>query len=163
MPYSTKPKIKRYQPAEPLPQHLDHKPVYALPYQHFDGIYADNTDTKYLSVGLAQWNADEVSIKAMRYTGEKWSRLAEELPLHRVIDMTIFLAKVLFDRQNSTLNIPANTFFQQESAVSITQENRNYGEMASYNAFMGEHEELLRDRLSALLDALNSLRQSGKI
>src|SRR3990172_4625209 len=101
MPYSTEPPTEEYKPAEELPQHLDHKPVYALPYQHFDGIYADDTDTKFISVGLSQWNADEVSVKAMRYTGEKWSRLAEELPLHRLIDMTIFLAKVLLNVLNA--------------------------------------------------------------
>jgi len=38
-----------YKTSNPLPQHLDHKPVYALPYQHFDGIYSKKTDIRYTS------------------------------------------------------------------------------------------------------------------
>jgi len=46
-----------YKTSNPLPQHLDHKPVYALPYQHFDGIYSKKTDIRYISVGVAQCNS----------------------------------------------------------------------------------------------------------
>jgi hypothetical protein len=82
---------------------LDHKPVYALPYEHFDGIYDGDTDVRYISIGMAQYDQDHVSIKTMRHIGTKWTRQAEELPLHRVIDMTLFLAKTLFDCQNGNV------------------------------------------------------------
>ena len=110
MPFATDPSATSYSPSQPLPQHLDHKPVYALPYEHFDGVSADSTDVRYISVGVAQYNPDEVSIKVMRHTGAKWTRQAEELPLHRVVDMTLFLAKALFDRHNDAVTIPPNTF-----------------------------------------------------
>ena len=93
MPYTTNPSNADYVPSEPLPQHLIHKPVYALPYEYFDGIYAGNTDTKYISIGLSQWDPDEVSVKTMRYTGTRWTRLAEEMPLHRVLDLAILICK----------------------------------------------------------------------
>lgn len=163
MPYTTNPSSANYAPSEPLPQHLAHKPVYALPYEHFDGIYAGDTGTKYISIGLSQWDPDEVSVKTMRYTGEKWTRLAEEMPLHRAIDMTLFLAKTVFDQQNSRVYIPAETLLDQDAEILITPEARSYGEMSSYNAFLAEHSGLLKDRLRALSNVLNSLKADGKI
>ena len=165
MPYTTKPSKASYAPSEPLPQHLVHKPVYALPYEHFDGMYVGDTDTKYISIGLSQWNPDEVSVKTMRYIeeSEKWTRLAEEMPLHRAIDMTLFLAKAVFDQQNGRVNIPVGTLLDQDAEISITPEARSYGEMSSYNAFLAKHSGLLKDRLRALSDVLNSLKEHGRI
>lgn len=163
MPYSISPPRENQMPSVQLPQHLEHKPVYALPYEYFDGMYAGRTDTKYISIGLAQWDPDHVSIKAMRHTGGKWTRQAEELPLHRVIDMTLFVAKVLFDQQNGRVSIPAATFLNQDSDISITSETRSYGEMASYNAFLAENSRLLKARLNALADVLNDLKKAGRI
>ena len=118
MSYKLTPNNAAFQPAIPLPQHLDHKPVYAMPYQWFDGIHANGeTDARYVSVGIAQYDHDHVSIKAMRHTGEKWTRMAEELPLHRPIDMTIFLAKVLFDSQNGSIEVPVGTLVNQSVKI----------------------------------------------
>ncbi len=163
MPYSTNPKTTAYDPKEQLPQHLDHKPVYALPYQSFDGIYAGDTDIRYISLGIAQYDGDSVSIKTMRHTGGKWSRQSEELPLHRPIDMTLFLAKVIFDVANGTVDIPSGTLINQTSDIPITQEQRSYGEMASYNQFLSQNKDLLQERLNSLRDVLNDLKNRGKI
>ena len=163
MPFTSTPEKPSYTPSEPLPQHLGHRPVYALPYEYFDGIYAGDTDTKYISVGLSQWNPDEVSVKTMRHTGNRWTRLAEEMPLHRAIDLTLFLAKAIFDPQNTRVTIPSGTFLNQDADISITPETRSYGEMSSYNAFLSEHSGLLKDRLNALADVLASLREKGQI
>ena len=163
MPYTTEPSSTNYTPLVPLPQHLAHKPVYSLPYEQFDGIYAGDTDTYYISVGLSQWNPDEVSVKTMRYPRGKWTRQAEEMPLHRAIDITLFLAKVVFDQRHGIVNIPSETFLNQDADISITPETRGYGEMSSYNAFLNEHSGLLKDRLNALADVLNFLKDSGQI
>lgn len=163
MPYTTNPVIAKYAPSEELPQDLAHKPVYALPYEKFDGIEAGNTDARYISVGISQWSPYEVSVKLMRFVKGKWTRQAEELPLHRAIDVTLFLAKAIFDNRNGQVDIPANTFHQQAGTINITTENRTHGEMASYHAFLNEHSDLLRKRLSALSDVLNSLKEAGEI
>jgi hypothetical protein len=80
-----------------IPTTLKHKPVIvAENYENIDGRYAYNTDTKGLSLGLAQWNDRgkvDVSAKVWRYTGEKWSRQSEELPLHRVLDLAILVCR----------------------------------------------------------------------
>ena len=163
MPYSTHPGVD-YSPTQTLPQHLDHKPVYALPYEHFDGMYAGNTDMRYISVGIAQYDQDHVSIKTMRHTGNKWTRQAEELPLHRVVDMTLFLAKALFDCPDGRVTIPANTFQNQNSTICVSrEEQRSYGEMASYNAFLDQHADDLKERLRTLAKILNDLKQQGNI
>lgn len=150
-----------YRPTDELPQHLAHKPVFAMPYEHFDGIHAGDTDARYISVGLAQYDPYQVSIKTMRHTGEKWTRQAEELPLHRTIDMAIFLAKVLGAGTQSVLDFPAQTFQQQESNFSVTQESRSGGELSSYHAFIQEHLPLYRSQFRVLLDTLKQLEAQG--
>ena len=80
-----------------IPTTLKHKPVFVSEnYDEVDGRYAYKSDAKGLSLGLAQWNDRgrvDVSAKVWRYTGEKWSRQSEELPLHRVADLMILLCR----------------------------------------------------------------------
>lgn len=80
-----------------IPTFLKHKPVIVSEnYENVDGRYAYNSDAKGLSLGLAQWNDRgkvDISAKVWRYTGEKWSRQSEELPLHRVIDLAILVCR----------------------------------------------------------------------
>lgn len=80
-----------------IPTHLKHKPVIcAEDYDKIDGKYADATDAKGLSLGLAQWNNRgkvDASAKIWRYSGEKWSRQSEEMPMHRVLDLAIMICK----------------------------------------------------------------------
>lgn len=80
-----------------IPTNLKHKPVIVSDnYENVDGRYAYKTDAKGLSLGLAQWNDRgkvDISAKVWRYTGEKWSRQSEELPLHRVLDLAILVCR----------------------------------------------------------------------
>ena len=80
-----------------IPTNLKHKPVVvAEDYGRIDGRSAYDSDAKGLSLGLAQWNDRgkvDISAKVWRYTGEKWSRQSEELPLHRVLDLAILVCR----------------------------------------------------------------------
>ncbi|MGE4583204.1 MAG: DUF6530 family protein [Sphaerochaeta sp.] len=80
-----------------IPTTLKHKPVIVVQnYEEVDGKVANASDAKGLSIGLAQWNdrgSVEASAKVWRYTGEKWSRQSEELPLHRVLDLAILICR----------------------------------------------------------------------
>ncbi len=82
-----------------IPTTLKHKPVIVSEnYEQVDGRYVGQSDAKGLSLGLAQWNDRgkvEISAKVWRYTGEKWSRQSEELPLHRVLDLAILVSRSL--------------------------------------------------------------------
>jgi hypothetical protein len=79
-----------------IPAALKHKPVIVSEnYDKIDGRI-QNSDAKGLSLGLAQWNDRgkvDISAKIWRYTGEKWSRQSEEMPLHRVIDLAILICR----------------------------------------------------------------------
>ncbi|MFC1484784.1 DUF6530 family protein, partial [Candidatus Neomarinimicrobiota bacterium] len=80
-----------------IPTDLKHKPVMVSEdYNLVDGRYANGSDAKGLSLGLAQWNDRgnvEISAKVWRHTGEKWSRQSEEMPLHRVLDLAILICR----------------------------------------------------------------------
>jgi hypothetical protein len=80
-----------------IPTTLKHKPVITCEnYGNIDGRGAYDSETQGLSLGLAQWNDRgkiDISAKVWRYTGEKWSRQSEELPLHRVLDLAILIAR----------------------------------------------------------------------
>jgi hypothetical protein len=82
-----------------IPTALKHKPVIVCEnYGQIDGRYANKSDAKGLSLGLAQWNDRgkvEISAKVWRHTGEKWSRQSEELPLHRVLDLSILVCRAM--------------------------------------------------------------------
>jgi hypothetical protein len=80
-----------------IPVSLNHKPVVVCEnYENVDGRNAYDSDAKGLSLGLAQWNDRgkvDISAKVWRHTGQKWSRQSEELPLHRVLDLAILVAR----------------------------------------------------------------------
>ena len=80
-----------------IPTTLKHKPVITVEnYENVDGRTAYQSDAKGLSLGLAQWNDRgrvDISAKVWRYTGEKWSRQSEELPLYRVLDLAILICR----------------------------------------------------------------------
>lgn len=80
-----------------IPTALKHKPVIVCEnYENIDGKYAYNSDAKGLSLGLAQWNDRgkvDISAKIWRYTGEKWSRQSEEMPMNRVLDLAIMICR----------------------------------------------------------------------
>lgn len=143
-----------------LPHGLAHKPVYAMPYWHFDGSSGKN-DAKYLSVGVSQWSNNDLSLKIMRH-GNQWSPQSEELPLHRVIDSTVFLAKVLLDADNDRVEIERNLFSNQQKGFLIQKEVIEPEEQKRFDAYMHTHEEHLKDRLNKLHQLLCNLKTQGK-
>jgi hypothetical protein len=161
MPYRTNP--NNYAATHQVPQHLEHKPVFAMPYEHFDGMYSGNTDAFYLSVGIAQYDANEISAKVMRNTGNQWSRQAEELPLHRCIDLSILISKVLFDSSNGQVDIRGGTYTRQNNEVILTQEPRTVPELSTFSTWLQSNGTAIKGRLNALCDVLNELRRTGKI
>lgn len=92
-----------------IPNHLSHKPIVKLEdYNQLDGEFKNQSDAEGLSVGLAQWNEPgkiNLSAKVWRYTGEKWSRQSEELPMHRVFDLASLLCASINYAKNDTLPI----------------------------------------------------------
>ena len=86
------------KPPTEVPTYLSHKPIYAINrYYQIDGQYKNDTDVCGISVGRAQWSANEFipSVKVFRYVNNRWSRQSEETTLTRAIDMAMLVIKTL--------------------------------------------------------------------
>lgn len=155
-----------------IPTTLKHKPVVvAENYENIDGRYAYNTDAKGLSLGLAQWNDRgkvDISAKVWRHTGEKWSRQSEELPLHRVLDLAIFVCRSqqyfreayrhpkLYDPQNPLID---RVGLQGDAmTVEICTDNAMIDEdIQLFRDALAKDDELLGERLATLSRILKEL------
>lgn len=155
-----------------IPATLKHKPVIVSEnYENIDGRNAYHSDTKGLSLGLAQWNDRgkvDISAKVWRYTGEKWSRQSEELPLHRVIDLAILICRTkqyfaeayrfdkLYDPQHTTID---RIGLQGDAmTVSICTDNPMIDEdIRLFSQVLSDNDELLSERLKTLARILKDM------
>lgn len=155
-----------------IPTTLKHKPVIVSEnYEKVDGRYAENTDAKGLSLGLAQWNDRgkvDISAKVWRYTGEKWSRQSEELPLHRVLDLAILVCRTklhfqdayryekLYDPQNPVID---RVGLQGDAmTVAVCTDNERINEdIKLFNQALSDDDELIGERLRTLSRMLKEM------
>ncbi len=159
-----------------IPAHLKHKPVAcAENYDRIDGKYAQNTDAKGLSLGLAQWSERgklDISAKIWRHSGEKWSRQSEEMPMHRALDLAIMICKAcayfkeayrtpgLYDSQRP--DIGALELQGDKAPMAICTDNPMIAEdIQLFAQKLGEEGERLGERFAALTRALRELGYSG--
>jgi hypothetical protein len=127
------------------PKHLSHKPIISVNnYDKIDAQYANKTDAKALSIGQAQYDEDEISLKIWRHTGEKWSRESEEMPLHRNIDLNILLIGALLTDVDD--NYPITSFREEIMEPNRVKEIQDY---------YISHEKFLRPRLAELKSILD--------
>lgn len=155
-----------------IPTNLKHKPVVvAEDYSNIDGRLAYHTDAKGLSLGLAQWSDRgklDISAKIWRYTGEKWSRQSEEMPLHRALDLAIFLISAmkyfrdayrypkLYDPENPQIE----RIGLQGDAMTVevcTDNEKIDGDIQLFSQILSEDSELLGERLSVLSRMLKDM------
>ncbi|OMP74962.1 DUF6530 family protein [[Flexibacter] sp. ATCC 35208] len=130
-----------------VPEHLQHKPIIAVnDYDKIDGQYAPNSDAKVLSIGQAQYDEDEISVKVFRHTGNNWSRQSEELPLHRTLDLTTLIITSILTGQNSAKIV--STLNEQIISEPRVQEIKDY-----YQANIN----IIRPKLEEIRDLLNTL------
>ena len=88
-----------------LPVHLGHKPVLACDYQEINKALGcpDYDDPKFISVGHAQWDADDLSVKIFRRgSSGRWSRQSEEVPVQRLPFMMAMLLAAIYRVQHPT-------------------------------------------------------------
>lgn len=155
-----------------IPTTLKHKPVITVEnYENVDGRQAYNSDAKGLSLGLAQWNDRgkvEISAKVWRYTGEKWSRQSEEMPLHRVLDLAILVCKgkqhfqeayrhpKLYDETNPRID---RVGLQGDAmTVEICTDNPRIDEdIQLFSQALSRDDELLSERLHLLAELLRDM------
>lgn len=156
-----------------IPTTLKHKPVIVSEnYENVDGRSACDSDAKGLSLGLAQWNDRgkvDISAKIWRYTGQKWSRQSEELPLHRVLDLAILVCRTksyfkdayrypkFYDEENPVID---RVGVQGDAMnVAVCTENPMIDEdIKLFADVLSRDDELLSERLHVLA---NLLREAG--
>lgn len=155
-----------------IPTSLKHKPVIVCEnYENIDGRKAYDSDAKGLSLGLAQWNDRgkvDISAKVWRHTGNKWSRQSEELPLHRVLDLAILVARTskhfreayhydnLYDQENPQLD---RIGLQGDAmTVAAAEDNENLEEdIKLFDEALQNDNELIGERLSVLARILKDM------
>lgn len=131
------------------PKHLGHKPIVSVnDYDKVDGMYRNNTDAKALSIGWAQYDADEISMKVWRKR-KRWSPQSEELPIHRNLDLTILLLQILTEDKPN----PDSFMVKAKSQISEDQPN-GYDIIKQY--YQTHHNDL-EPRLKELRDLLNKM------
>ncbi|MDR6552673.1 DUF6530 family protein [Paenibacillus qinlingensis] len=156
-----------------IPTTLKHKPVIvAENYANIDGRYTQNTDTQGLSLGLAQWNDRgkvDISAKVWRYTGEKWSRQSEELPLHRVLDLAILVCRTKLHFQEEAYRYensynPENPIIDRiglqgdAMTVEVCTDNEKINEdIKLFSQALSDDGELIGERLSTLSRILKEM------
>ncbi len=155
-----------------IPTTLKHKPVIVCEnYENIDGRNAYDSDAKGLSLGLAQWNDRgkvDISAKVWRYTGEKWSRQSEELPLHRVLDLAILVCRAqqhfresyryekLYDVEIPTID---RVGLQGDAmTVSVCTDNEKIDEdIKLFSQALSKDSELIGERLRTLSRILKEM------
>lgn len=160
-----------------IPTTLKHKPVIISEnYENVDGRNAYESDAKGLSLGLAQWNDRgrvDISAKVWRYTGEKWSRQSEELPLHRVLDLAILVCRSqlhfrdayryekLYDDENTVID----RIGMQGDAMTVeicTQNEKIDEDIKLFNQALNDDDEIIGERLRILSRILNEMGYNGR-
>ncbi|MDF2822152.1 MAG: hypothetical protein K0R15_2600 [Clostridiales bacterium] len=155
-----------------IPTTLKHKPVIVSEnYENVDGRSAYNSDTKGLSLGLAQWNDRgkvDISAKVWRYTGEKWSRQSEELPMHRVIDLAILICRAKlhfreayrFDKLYDENNPIIDRIGLQGDAMTVEICKNNQmidDDIKLFAQALSDDDELMGERLTTLSRILKEM------
>ncbi|RNB77487.1 DUF6530 family protein [Brevibacillus panacihumi] len=155
-----------------IPATLQHKPVVVSEnYERIDGRLARNTDVKGLSLGLTQRNDKEkanLSAKVWRHTRENWSTQSEELPLHRVLDLSILLCRSLahfreayryehlYDPQEPIIDRVA----LQGDAMTVaicTDNERIQEDIKVFSQALSNDDEMISERLRALSKILKDM------
>jgi hypothetical protein len=155
-----------------IPTTLKHKPVVVSEdYEKVDGRYANNTDAKGLSLGLAQWNDRgklDISAKVWRYTGEKWSRQSEELPMHRVLDLAILICSAKkyfreayrFEKLYDPNQPLVDRIGLQGNAMSVaicTENDMINEDIELFSQALSKDDELISERLFVLARLLKEM------
>lgn len=128
------------------PTNLRHNPIISV--NNYDKIDAQNeelsTDVRALSIGEAQYNKEEISLKVWRNVNNRWSRQSEELPIHRNIDLTILLVGSLLT--DITSKYPM---------TSLGEEVIDLNKVDKIKEFYKNNEKYLKPRLEELKTVLD--------
>lgn len=110
----------------------------------------------------------EISAKVWRYTGEKWSRQSEEMPLHRVLDLAILVCRAKLHFQEAyryeKLYDTEKPFIDRiglqgdAMTVAVCTDNEKIDEdIKLFRQALSNDDELLSERLRTLSRVLKDM------
>ena len=135
------------------PTHLKHRPIIEVTdYDEIDAQFAKDTDVVALSIGYAQYDNNEISLKVWRHMGEKFSRQSEELPIHRGIDIILLLTGALLHDTNANRSI-----------TSLREKQVEGQDIQTIKDYYNRNKVFLEPRLKELRDRLNDFLPQKKI
>ena len=85
-----------------LPTWLEHLPILACDYQELNKtvLSRDYNDAKFISVGRAQYDPSDLTVKMWRWSGKRWSRQSEEVPIQRLPYMMAMMLNAIYRVQH---------------------------------------------------------------
>jgi len=99
IPPSAQEQLTTLEHTKGLPTWLTHRPIIACNYRLINPD--DYDDAKFISVGKAQYNCEEASVKIFRRSADRWSRQSEEVPIQRLGYMFEMLLAAILQCQNA--------------------------------------------------------------
>lgn len=137
----------------------------ATDYDKVDGIHAYKSDTKMLSL---ESEASELIAKVWKEADDQTKELFTSLPLHQVLDMTIFICSglgyfkeayrypKLYDPDNP--NIDRIGLQGSAMTVSVFTDNQNIDEkIQEFSQLISNQGEIIGERLRALSRVLKEM------
>jgi Family of unknown function (DUF6530) len=141
-----------------FPDHILHKPVFLVPYFEHDPDSEGDTDAQYISLGWSQWDDNEPSVKVVRYAKSgRWSRQSEELPLSRLVDLTI-LAALAYGRGAGFTTLDPGILQSQSRPIDVAFGSKRHRQ---WMADTLREDETLRARLRKLYEVLGTIDADG--
>ena len=64
----------------------------------------DYDDAKFISVGRAQYDSGDLTVKMLRWSGSRWSRQSEEVPIQRLPFMMAMMLNAIYRVQHKKQN-----------------------------------------------------------
>lgn len=150
----------------------EHKPVVVSEnYDRVDGRHARNTDVQALSLGLTRESDHKkaaITAKVWKNAGENGASQPEELPLHRVLDLSLLLCRSLahfhdayryehfYDPQKPVIDRIA---LQGDALnVAICTDNASLQEdIKQFSQILSDDGELIGERLRSLAKVLREM------
>lgn len=155
-----------------IPASTNHKPVIISDnYGKVDGRFAYKTDVKALSLGLSEQNEDgraRIAAKVWRAAEEQGAGPMDELPLHRILDLSILICSALthfseayrfedlYDPQHPVIDrigLQGNAM-----TVAVCTDNEQIQEdIKLFNEALSDNGEMIGERLRTLTRMLEEL------
>lgn len=155
-----------------IPASTNHKPVIISDnYGKVDGRFAYKTDVSALSLGLSEQNEDgraHIVAKVWRAAEEQGAGPSDELPLHRILDLSILICSALthfseayrfedlYDPQHPVIDrigLQGNAM-----TVAVCTENEQIQEdIKLFNKALSDNSEMIGERLRTLTRMLEEL------